>query len=436
MTKMKKISWVLFSIVFLPSLVFAYAVCSQGINATELAYGAPPGSISAYATKIIETFRMREQWPRYNVWQRLCVGAETAFSEADTGFTVTFTQTDVPLQQVPSVLTLANGVRVDPPTGEDEPKPGEEEEPKKRFRKNEWIDEGASSDSPPIINISKSFITELCNEGQKKYNCSNYGNNKFCTATSSCSNNFTTKTEKISNIPSTYVARNGQTAHVIPFGGLRTEAFGGVQFFRAIDVALDCKVSCNGPLEPRNPAAKVYSLTLHKETENGKEFFYIDLDEAANKCPKDADIYVGCYNNTNAYFFYVDKIFFPDTMDAVEANWLIRVYPKNDTKDEPKLIFQLPLVAASGNAPTADFEYKIGSVTGEEILVTFTPNTSDTDGQVTALTWSFGDGQKVAQQQVGEITHGFKPGYYTVSLTAYDNDGLKAKKIRTIKVEK
>ncbi|MEM4662916.1 MAG: PKD domain-containing protein [Candidatus Diapherotrites archaeon] len=428
-----------FFIVYLVSFVFSYASCVNGINATELAYGSNGqiSQISGYANGIIKEFRLPVVWGQYNLYQRICVGGELAFSEAESGFKITFTQNDVPLQQIPSYLTLAHGIAIDPPTGEDLPQPGED---KNNFRKNEWINEGANHDSPPIINVSTSFITKLCNKGQKKYNCSNYGNNKLCTvqADYSTPQSFTTKKEKISSIPSTYIASNGYDAYVIPFGGLKTVAFGGTQLFRAMEIALDCKVSCDGPLEPKNASARVHKLTIQKETaESGKDSFYIDLDEAAQKCAGGTDTYVGCYTNEGAHFLYIDKIFFPDTMESVEADWLIRMYSsKYQGKSEPKLLFQLPLVAATGTPPLVNFEYNFDGVTGEEILVNFTPEVSDPDGQIKSLTWNFGDGKKhVLKQQPTSVTYGFKPGYYTVSLTVYDNDGLKAKKVRTIKVE-
>ncbi|MEM4598710.1 MAG: PKD domain-containing protein [Candidatus Diapherotrites archaeon] len=416
----------------------SYASCASGINATELAYGSDGQiwQISGYANDIIKTFRLPLTWGSYNKYQRICVGGELAFSDAETGFKITFMQNDVPTQQVPSSLTLAHGIAIEPPTGEDQPQPGQDEN---KFRKNEWINEGASQDSPPIINVSTAFITKLCDEGQKKYNCSNYGHNKLCTTTGgdySTPNSFKTKVEKVSSIPSTYVASNGYDAYVIPFGGLRTMALGGTQLLRAIEIALDCKVSCDGPLEPKRAGAKVYGLTLHKEKDKN-DSYYIDLEEAAQKCIGGNDIYVGCYSNPGAHFLYVDKIFFPDTMESAEANWLIRMYPANQVGySEPKLLFQLPLVAAAGNPPVANFEYEFDRVSGEEILLKFTPNVSDSDGTVSSLTWNFGDGQKhVMKQEPIPVTYGFKPGYYTVSLTVYDNDGLKVKKVRTIKVE-
>jgi len=454
-----------------------------------------------YEKKIFNYFRFPQQqiglqhiFGDYNEFgpaTRLVVGMEAAVSDADSSFNISFLKNDVPVEKIPSYLTLEYGIAVDPPTGEDEPKPTGVEP-----RRNEWINEGGEIDSPPIINVSKDFISKLCDAGQSKYWYSIYfakyypvvsihtrgwtwprananGKNpyisdKYCTITdrdgfisakgiNNCANppiqkGFETEVKKISSIPQTYVASNGFEAHVIPFGGLRTEAFGGVQFFRAIDSSVKCVVSCNGPI---TEGSKNQELTLHKRILNGKEQFYVDLEEAAEKCSevKNPEPYVGCYDTGSAYFAYVDKLFFPDTMESVQADWLIRLY-KSDSNamgwlsqvlnaqnylewqkagaGENKPIFQLPLQLASGTPPEVNFDYNVVAITGEEIIVELKPEASDPDGNVKAITWQFGNGETKALDSVQPLLYAFTPGYYTVSLTAYDNDGLKAKKIRTI----
>jgi chitodextrinase len=459
---MKKlfIPFVLISIIIFASNVFAAVVCTQGINATELAYvrtrqGGFGGSefVENYGGVITDTFRLPFNWtPRFKSawWARVCVGAEVALSNSDKGFNISFVRNEQTLDYAPSYLMMADRIEIEPPSGEEPPEPseGEEEEKEKvkeKLRKNEWIGEGGSFDSPPIANVSESFITKLCNRGQQKYIYSSYGKNKPCTVSGkpcdimsgTCDyysgiKQFSTEKEKISSIPELYTASNGFTAYVIPFGGLKTEAYGGVQFFKTRKGALECKISCNGPLSQFYSDSGI-TVPIHEAKDGNREYWYVDIEEAAKKCENVANAkpYIGCYDKT-AYYLYVDKLFFPDTMEAVQADWLIRVYDRVQSKaGDTYLIFQLPVAMATGIPPQVDFNYEIVDITGEEIIVSFTPKASDPDGQITSFSWNFGDGTK----KVGEsLIHRFKPGYYTVVLTVADSDGLKTKKLRTIKL--
>lgn len=73
-------------------------------------------------------------------------------------------------------------------------------------------------------------------------------------------------------------------------------------------------------------------------------------------------------------------------------------------------------VAVTGNPPTADFSY----VT-DDLVVTFTDQSDDTDGTVVSWNWSFGDGSSSTDQHP---SHTYSDsGTYEVTLTVTDNDG-------------
>lgn len=73
-------------------------------------------------------------------------------------------------------------------------------------------------------------------------------------------------------------------------------------------------------------------------------------------------------------------------------------------------------VAATGNPPTADFSYVTDNLT-----VTFTDQSNDTDGTIVSWNWNFGDGNSLSIQNP-QHTYAY-PDSYTVSLTVTDNDG-------------
>lgn len=65
--------------------------------------------------------------------------------------------------------------------------------------------------------------------------------------------------------------------------------------------------------------------------------------------------------------------------------------------------------------PSADFSFSVN-----DLAVSFSDNSSDSDGQVISYDWDFGDGQSSTQQNPN---HTFStPGTYTVTLTVTDND--------------
>ncbi|MCD6478884.1 MAG: hypothetical protein J7L44_03290, partial [Candidatus Diapherotrites archaeon] len=284
---MKKlfIPFVLFSIIIFASDIFAIVDCTKGINATELArWGAGGTAPKGVLIQIADTFRI----PRlraYNLWERLCVGAEVDVSDPDTGFNISFVRNEQKLDYTPSYLMLADRIEFEPPSGEEAPEPEEEEKEKEKIkekiRKNEWIQQGASSDSPAITMVSEDFIAELCGKGQEKYPYGNYRAGKPCNVTYPLPKPsvFTTKRESISEIPSYYKAENGFTAYVIPFGGLKTEAFGGVQLFQTSadpSSALECKIFCTGTI-----GSGGRTITIHKATDNNRTYWYVDVEEAA-----------------------------------------------------------------------------------------------------------------------------------------------------------
>ncbi|MEM4662915.1 MAG: PKD domain-containing protein [Candidatus Diapherotrites archaeon] len=487
----EKVSLFTFSMFFLSffEFFFIYSYAQDSAKGfTELSYVAisnvcPPREtypiVTEYEGKIFKLFRLPPQnyfgrTPDTNDQNelasltRIAVGMEVSLGSADSGYKVNFLKNDVPIEKAPSHLTLAYGIAIEPPTGEDIPQPEEEPQP----RKNEWINEGGEIDSPPIINVSKEFISKLCDKGQSKYWHSSYGyrseravravsgdyniSPSYCTikppetylicqgCPGGCAarphKKFETEVQKVTSIPDVYIASNGYEAHVIPFGGLRTQAFGGVQLLRAVDGSVKCVISCVGRLdENKGPS---YEIPLRKKIVNGKEMFYLDLDEAAKSCQgiSNKDPYVGCYDIGSAYFAYVDKIFFPDTMESVQADWLIRLYKSNGKintisgkeEEKMKLIFQLPLQLAYGTPPEINFEYEIVGITGEEFVVSLKPNANDPDGIVESITWDFGNGEQVVARPNEEIVYSFEPSYYSVTATAYDNSGLKSKKVRVL----
>ena len=77
------------------------------------------------------------------------------------------------------------------------------------------------------------------------------------------------------------------------------------------------------------------------------------------------------------------------------------------------------------NPPVSDFSY-----ISNELEVTFTDESSDTDGQVVAWNWDFGDGSSSTEQNP---VHTYaNPGIYSVQLTVTDDDGDTASTTKNV----
>ncbi|MCX8190469.1 MAG: hypothetical protein N3F05_04580, partial [Candidatus Diapherotrites archaeon] len=211
------------------SLVFISSACS--INREQFS-----PVVKDYEGKIFNYFRLPPQVTSQGIIRsdenefgqatRIVVGMEVSLGSADSGYKINFLKNDVPVEKAPSHLTLAYGIAVEPPTGEDQPQPGKQPQP----RKNEWINEGGKIGSPPMINVSKEFISKLCDKGQSKYwHSAYYCGDKYCTikqtkpylttmGISECRvfphKKFETEVKKVTSIPDVYMASNGYEAHV------------------------------------------------------------------------------------------------------------------------------------------------------------------------------------------------------------------------------
>lgn len=78
--------------------------------------------------------------------------------------------------------------------------------------------------------------------------------------------------------------------------------------------------------------------------------------------------------------------------------------------------------------PTADFTATVNNTT-----VTFTDGSSDTDGNITAWSWDFGD-DETSTVQNPEHTYAEDNKTYTVTLTVTDDDGATATKTKDVTV--
>ncbi|WP_246075821.1 PKD domain-containing protein [Aliikangiella marina] len=95
------------------------------------------------------------------------------------------------------------------------------------------------------------------------------------------------------------------------------------------------------------------------------------------------------------------------TPDFYPGGSLIQQLIADDDGELIKAIVTLP--------PSADFNYLVN-----DLAVTFSDNSSDSDGQIISYAWDFGDGSSSTQQNPN---HTFSAaGTYTVSLTVTDND--------------
>lgn len=85
----------------------------------------------------------------------------------------------------------------------------------------------------------------------------------------------------------------------------------------------------------------------------------------------------------------------------------------------------------TGSKPVADFTYTYCGSTSLRAF-TFRSTAYDPDNDTITLKWNFGDGSTAACE---EVTHTYaREGYYTVSLTATDSNGLISVKKKTITV--
>lgn len=99
--------------------------------------------------------------------------------------------------------------------------------------------------------------------------------------------------------------------------------------------------------------------------------------------------------------------------DAAAEEWYI-------TKNRPTF---------TGSKPVADFSYAYCGSTSIRTFA-FTSTSYDPDGDNLTLTWNFGDGSTATGSNV---THTYaREGYYTVSLTAKDSNGLISVKKKTV----
>ena len=443
-----------FSILFILNIANAAFVqnCSQGINATELAYiylvGSPrsigPEFQEKYGKPITNTFAIPFNWPNPDRahWARVCVGMRINVGSVTESFDIKFEKDGNYVQEVPQELTAAYGIAIEPPEGEDQPEPGEEE--KEEIDKGDWIGEGGNFDSPPVKYVSEDFIKELCNEGQQMYLHSNYGVNKPCDVQGKPAvitgrnpmqiMKFKTTEESFSSIPSTYKSENGFDAYTVPLGGFREQAYAGIQVFKT-GKSVACSIFCNTiNLSSQTGIHRGIRVNVNKKVENGKVIYEISGKEAVIKARENCEIQgnkprLVCFQGSS-YYVYVDKIFFPRRGKAYKAAWLISAYPDNISSN---ILFSIPIAVNAdmnaGNAPEVDFNYELSSVSGEEIEVKFNAIANDPDGKIKQYRWDFGDGEFSYEK---DVLHGFIPGTYSVTLTVRDDSGLESRKTKVL----
>ena len=88
-------------------------------------------------------------------------------------------------------------------------------------------------------------------------------------------------------------------------------------------------------------------------------------------------------------------------LSSNSETWTFTTAPQNTTPNQP---------------PTAAFTYSINDLT-----VTFTDGSTDSDGTIASWNWSFGDGQYSTTQNPQHTYSSY--GTYSVNLTVTDNDG-------------
>lgn len=313
---------------------------------------------------------------------------------------------------------------------------------------DDWFPQGGLYDSPPVELVSQEVIEELIEKFNSKYpyNC-NLGKLEI----SACEKRFRgeildfhTERENISSIPDTYPGLNDYPVYVVPFEveGAKN-AYAGVQAFRTLHRGI--LMTGTSPSTEIFCSVSYYTNTGYygdirvspnkKESAESSISYELQVNEILKKCLNDAlqsghgkeeitSLDIMCRQLGKGYY-YVDKIFFADTMEAVQADWLL------EGERATQVIAHYKMKPdARGNPPEGDFTYEFLDSAGEGMGFRFIANARDLDGVIASYEWDFGDGStgrgKTVEHKYAES------GEYSVTLTVTDNDGLTAIKTKTI----
>jgi len=181
----------------------------------------------------------------------------------------------------------------------------------------------------------------------------------------------------------------------------------------------------------------VYGLDISKVTDKFMDEFNETYSSQIGRevSREDLTSLKACCEGDVPVFIYVDKLFIDkgDYIKEVQADWLtgftlrgpvMRYSTKSSAWRTTGICFTIEDDYRSPEQ--ISFTYEILSQDEQGIKVRFEAVTS---GQITDYFWDFGDG---ASGEGKTTEHTFKPGTYTVTLKAVDNEGRESTAIKTI----
>ncbi len=330
---------------------------------------------------------------------------------------------------------------------------------------SDWLVPGGAADTPPVYRVSPEFLEKLFKTHKSKYYYSGIlkheagaGEGYGCTRETVMFSDrivsspeeilpFRTQKKKIASIPSTYVARNGYEAYVIPLyyetykGGMGLfgkQVYAGVQLFVPKITLEEFKNICK--IKKVDPYDKGPEIPIRAEiTEEG--YLRMDVNKIVELGVKKGflpiRIKIECDPYKNYYAaMYVDKIFIKDSegITEIDADW----YLDNCTV----LITQIPFIEtpilyiADLKDSTLEALFKIDfswRFDTRDSVTFFVQCRGCPEGFLDKLKfyWDLGNGVK---KEGPEVFATYEEGTYIVTLTVKDEYGRERTIIKPLTI--